>query len=210
MSARKRRRFEPAGNGGGRSLFLIEKWTALSNYSNRHRMGFIEPKRVVLKDGREALVRTGEERDADQLIENGKHFIANGEGQVLVPDELNRTHDEEIKWIQDLRAKSTNLLFVAEVDSRLVGHLDFNGGTRKRLQHTGRFGMAIREEFRSRGVGKALGVTEKINLQVLANNGRAIALYESLGFVETGRRRKEIKLENEAYLDDVSMELQLY
>lgn len=172
----------------------------------------------MLKDGTKLTVRVGEDRDADQLIENANHFIEHGEGQVLVPGELKLTHEDEIKWIRNHRDKPTNLLLVAEVEGKLVGHIDFYGASRKRLLHTGHFGLGIREEYRSRGVGKALlskliswakgnGVIEKINLQVIANNARGIALYESLGFLESGRKRREIKLEDGSYVDDVSMEL---
>jgi RimJ/RimL family protein N-acetyltransferase len=183
-------------------------------------MALIEPKTYHLKNGTSFTVRVGEQADATQLIENGKHFVENGDGQVLVPGELNPSLEDEYKWIENHRSKSNNLLLVAEIHGRLLGHIDFYGANRKRLQHTGHFGMGVRQEYRSQGVGRALlsrmiewaqahPVIEKINLQVVGDNTKAIALYQSLGFIEDGRKRNEIRLENGTAIDDVSMGLTL-
>lgn len=183
-------------------------------------MAIIEPKMFLLKDGAELAVRVGELRDAPQLLENGKHFILDGDGQVLVPGELNPTPEEEIKWVENHRNKATNLLIVAELNGNLVGHLDFYGNSRQRIRHTGHFGMGVRAEHRGKGIGKALLTRlidwakgapelEKINLDVLSNNARAIALYRSLGFEECGKQRNEIKLTDRQYLDNIKMELLL-
>jgi RimJ/RimL family protein N-acetyltransferase len=44
-----------------------------------------------------------------------------------------------------------------------------------------------------------------VSLAVLATNERAIAVYKKLGFVEEGRRIKEIKIGPSQYIDDVLM-----
>jgi RimJ/RimL family protein N-acetyltransferase len=46
---------------------------------------------------------------------------------------------------------------------------------------------------------------EKIGMAVFANNERAIRLYRKLGFVEEGRRPREMKLGPGWYVDDVLM-----
>lgn len=183
-------------------------------------MALIDSKTYRLKDGAELIVRVGETRDAESILKNGQSFIEDGEGQVMVPGEFNLSLDEEIKWVENHRQKPTHLLLVAELDGQLVGHIDFYGGSRKRLQHTGHFGMGISLPFRGRGIGKALlsrliewaesnPQLEKINLNVLSSNARAIVLYQSLGFVEVGRRKNEFKLSPGNYVDDVAMELML-
>jgi RimJ/RimL family protein N-acetyltransferase len=48
---------------------------------------------------------------------------------------------------------------------------------------------------------------EKFELQVRSSNTRAINLYESLGFVEEGRKTKRLKYGPNEYLDDVYMAL---
>ena len=46
---------------------------------------------------------------------------------------------------------------------------------------------------------------EKVSLGVLSTNYRAIALYKSMGFVEEGRKIKEIKINENEYVDDILM-----
>jgi len=177
-------------------------------------MATIEPKEYILKNGTKIIVRPGVQDDADQLIMNANHFIENGEGQVLIPGELNLSLEDEYRWIENHRNQPTNILLVAEQNGNLLGHIDFYGSPRKRLQHTGHFGMGVRKECHGLGVGRALlsrliewaqlnPVIEKINLQVIGNNSKAISLYRSLGFVEDGRKHREIKLEDGTYIDDV-------
>ena len=46
---------------------------------------------------------------------------------------------------------------------------------------------------------------EKIGLTVHANNENAIRLYRKFGFIEEGRRSKELKLGPDIYVDDILM-----
>ena len=72
------------------------------------------------------------------------------------------------------------------------------------------------KEWRGRGVGAALleallewaaasPIIERVCLEVFATNDRAIRLYEKLGFVEEGRRQRDIKLGPGRYVDTVAM-----
>ncbi|MBN8505028.1 MAG: GNAT family N-acetyltransferase [Burkholderiales bacterium] len=69
------------------------------------------------------------------------------------------------------------------------------------LRHRAQFGMGVRREWRGRGLGQRLGEAviaaahaqgdiTRIDLEVRADNGPAIRLYERLGFVLEGRRAK--------------------
>lgn len=48
-------------------------------------------------------------------------------------------------------------------------------------------------------------VIEKIGLGVFSNNAGAINLYKKLGFVEEGRRVREIKIGTDDYVDSILM-----
>lgn len=78
--------------------------------------------------------------------------------------------------------------------------------------------MGILKEWRSQGIGSALleGLIgwaksapqiEKIGLQVLANNERAIGLYKKFGFQQEGYSPKEVKIGPNEYLDYLHMGL---
>jgi putative acetyltransferase len=76
-------------------------------------------------------------------------------------------------------------------------------------------GLAVLPEWQGRGVGRKLLATAidwadnwaqvlRIELYVHADNDRARALYESLGFVQEGRH-KAYSLKNGRYVDTFSM-----
>jgi putative acetyltransferase len=83
----------------------------------------------------------------------------------------------------------------------------------------GEIGMAVARDWRGRGVGTALlagaidwareqGV-HKLSLSVFAHNAAGIALYRKLGFVEEGRRVKQIRRSSGELWDVIDMGLLL-
>ncbi len=93
-------------------------------------------------------------------------------------------------------------VFVAEVEGRVVGMAGLHVAAGRR-RHAGGIGIAVHDDFHGRGIGRALmealldvadnylGLV-RVELEVMADNDRAIKLYESLGFQTEGRKRKDI------------------
>ena len=83
----------------------------------------------------------------------------------------------------------------------------------------GEIGMAVAHEWRGRGVGSALLTTaiqwarerglHKLSLDVFAHNASAIALYRKFGFVEEGRRARQIRRASGEVWDSIQMGLLL-
>lgn len=46
--------------------------------------------------------------------------------------------------------------FIAEVDGKLVGKIDFKNGDNEKISHQGAFAMIILPEYRNYGIGRAL------------------------------------------------------
>ncbi len=100
----------------------------------------------------------------------------------------------------------------------VVGWCDIERRGREGFGHGGRLGIGMLPEARGRGLGRRLMTDaiqaarrqglERIELEVFASNSRAIALYESLGFVREGVKRRVRKLDGR-YDDDVLMALLL-
>ena len=74
----------------------------------------------------------------------------------------------------------------------------------------------LQKDNRNMGIGKLLineilswaaqhPVIEKVSLRTFSTNSRAIELYRKLGFVEEGRKVKELKFGDDEYVDDVLM-----
>ncbi|MFJ1650999.1 GNAT family N-acetyltransferase [Streptomyces sp. NPDC088337] len=105
---------------------------------------------------------------------------------------------------------------VAELDGRLVGYIRLGFPTELASNaHVRQIrGLAVAEEARGSGVGRALlraAVEEtrrrgarRITLRVLGHNTPARKLYESEGFVVEGVQPEEFHLDG-AYVDDVFM-----
>lgn len=94
---------------------------------------------------------------------------------------------------------------------------------RHAIRHVAHIGLSVHPEFQRLGLGRALmdalldwatlgpgaqppdPPISRIDLFVLADNTRAIALYESLGFTVEGRRRRMIRRPDGGFVDDLLM-----
>ena len=106
--------------------------------------------------------------------------------------------------------------FVALDGERVVGWCDISPSRRQGFAHCGELGMGVRKGFRRLGIGTRLiertiadakekGL-ERIELEVYASNRAAIVLYEKMGFVVEGVKRRARKLDG-VYDDLVGMAL---
>ena len=179
-------------------------------------MSQIVPFDHVLKDNRRIAIRCAQESDAAAHLQCLELCMQDGEGLISLPDERKRTEEEHRQSIKQFSEAPCNLLLLAHYQGMIVGNLDFKINQRRRLAHTGDFGMAILKEWRGLGVGSILLDTlihwaesnpaiEKLNLRVLRSNNRAIAMYKKFGFVEEGRCVREIRYEDGTYADELLM-----
>lgn len=118
------------------------------------------------------------------------------------------TRAQERAFIASRLGQPNSALLVAEMDGRIVGLIDFVGGTLEEEAHAGTFGLSVDRELRDAGIGTALieallewapqhGVT-RVQAWAWMNNPRAIALYERLGFEREGLCRSAVMVDGEA------------
>ncbi len=181
-------------------------------------MGRIEPREFVLEDGRKGIIRNCEETDREKVwkqissvLKEAKYTVRTGsDDEAVLTQEKGK---EKIRKFIDDKGK---LFVVAEINGQIVGSADLYNGEHKRIQHVSTVGITVLKNFRRLGVGKELMETvikwasdhliiEKIALGVFSNNAAAIGLYKKLGFVEEGRKTKEIKIGPDDYLDSILM-----
>ncbi|WDV44585.1 GNAT family protein [Clostridiaceae bacterium M8S5] len=171
-----------------------------------------------LKNGSELIIRNATLEDAKELIE----LLNKGGGQT---DFLPFGKDEyslSVKELQNMLerfSKRDNLLYiVAEINSKIIGMLNFRSNNSKKTKHVGELGIMIDKESWGLSIGthlinylivwaKANGIT-KINLRVREDNARGIRLYKKMGFVEEGILTKE-NFSNGKYYSCVFMGLDL-
>lgn len=164
----------------------------------------------------QVTIRFAQPGDAEAMLQVQRAVLAEEQFLMTTLDDFNQTVEGQRKWIQTKRGNERETIIIAEVNTTLVGWLVFQSPDRKRLAHTGSFGMMVAKEHRRRGVGKQLltelltwakqnPLIEKVSLGVFSTNTAAISLYKKMGFVEEGRKVKEIKMSHSNYIDDVLM-----
>ena len=118
------------------------------------------------------------------------------------------TDAEERAFIEGLCPRSA--MFVAEVAEQIVGIqvIEPDGLARytDAMRHVATIGTWIDMNFRGRKIGRALAEAsfrfarlknfEKIAIQVLADNTRALRFYGTLGFEKIGVAKKHVKFED--------------
>ncbi|BCB03663.1 GNAT family N-acetyltransferase [Bacillus sp. KH172YL63] len=161
-------------------------------------------------------IREVKREDAQAILHIHREVLSENNYFISVLEEFGRTDEEQIDWVQGILANERETLLVAEMNNRIVGWLVFKSQERRRLMHTGSFGVMIQRDFRGRGIGRELimelldwaeknPLLEKISLGVFSTNERAISLYKQLGFQEEGRKVKEFKFGENEYVDDILM-----
>ena len=163
-----------------------------------------------------ATIRSAVINDAARMLEIQKTVITEDQFLMTTFDEFTQTLEGQKAWIQEKLTNEYETILVAEADNKVVGWLVFRSPARKRIAHTGNFGMMIDIQYRGQGIGKKLlkellqwakenPFIEKVCLGVFSTNENAIALYKKMGFIEEGRKINEIKLRDNEYVDDVLM-----
>lgn len=155
-------------------------------------------------------IRPAKPEDAAAVTEIRRQPTVLEYNNLLPTDRGERDRD----WLAKLGAD--NHVLVAEVDGRVVGFakMDVFGG---RQRHVGTVSLNVHDDFQARGIGRALLgrllelafdylALTRVQLEVWADNARAIRLYESLGFEREGRRRNAVLRRGE-YVDVLIMGL---
>jgi len=114
--------------------------------------------------------------------------------------------------------KGEQVNVVAESGGKMIGNSEVSRGKVSDEFHHGKLGIAILREYRDLGIGLEMVKTlvdesrrvglKTIELEVFANNPKAIHVYENAGFKQVGRIPKKI-FRGERFTDIVVMSIEL-
>ena len=176
-----------------------------------------EIRRLRLRDGRTLLLRPPRREDASAMGAFTEALVADGRGMVLTAEEARRSPKEVADSLGEFPGEADNLMRLAVTDDgQIAGCVDITRPARRLIRHNGLLGMGVHPAWQGVGLGRTLieaalawapgaGVT-RVELYVLADNARAVALYESVGFRHAYRRRDFLRRLNGERVDDLVME----
>lgn len=176
-------------------------------------------KQLILKDGDIVTIRKGKKSDAEAVlkyintISKESDYLTFGEGEFDI------TIEQEEYFIDNISKQKNALFIIAEIEGMVIANLNFSGGSRSRIIHTGEFGVSVLKDYWGQGIGTELikfliewgqqsKVIRKINLRVRSDNFSAINIYKKLGFKEEGIITREFLIKNKSY-DSICMGLNI-
>ena len=178
----------------------------------------MEPREFTLKNGKKITIRQAELNDAEALLRYVEEIFKDDKFLLTTRREIaeDLTVEKQRERIEKYLNKSGMIILIAEVDGVIAGASGVDNDSKKRRRHVGKVGMSVLKEYRGIGCGTALlqsiikwakedKIIEKLGLEVFASNAGAIGLYKKLGFREQGRALRELKINEDEYVDMILM-----
>ena len=177
-------------------------------------------KTVLLTGGTELLVRNAVASDACALRDVMQRTHAETDYLLSSPDEQSVDDEQEARSLVETECSDNEVELVAVVDGKIVGSAGVAAvGGRRKVVHRARFGISVLKEHWGMGIGRVLTDTcidcarragyTQLELEVVADNERAVSLYRRAGFEEYGRNPRGYRSATVGYQELVHMRLEL-
>lgn len=166
----------------------------------------------------DVILREARPNDAGNIIQFLKQVSK--ETPYLLSKTNDLTIEEEREYIEISNQRLNSLLFIAEVNDRLVGVASVTASQHEQLDHVGEIGISILKDYWGFGLGKELmheiirwaeqsTIIRRLELTVQERNQRAIHLYEAVGFKTEATMPRGIKIDSGELLDVRLMSLMI-
>ena len=151
-----------------------------------------------LADGRSLRIRNAEETDAKNVCGLFVRTHEQTDYLLAYPEENSFTVEQEEAFLQRLLESDREVMLLSEVDGVLCGCASVCAvGAKYKIRHRAEFGISVDKSFWGLGIGTKLTQTavacaqqagyRQLELDVVADNDRALRMYEHAGFQKFGR-----------------------
>lgn len=175
-----------------------------------------EEKKITLKDGRTAILKSPCVEDAQKMLNYIKTSCAETDFLMRYPEEWDMTVDGEAAWIECVRSSGNILVITCYVDGEVAGNCEISFKSGMKISHRAGIGIALLRDYWNLGIGSAMfceiinaakirGI-EIMELKYLEGNERGKALYEKFGFQTVCIRPRAVKLKNGDYKSEIFMQ----
>ena len=180
-------------------------------------------RRFTATNGKNVTLRALTWEDLDNCVVFVNDLVGEKktEPNLGVQVDTKQSREEEADWLanQLIGIESGKIVsVVADVGGRIVGNSSVTRGSYRDTRCHGGLGIAVSRKFRDVGIGVEMmrilvkesrrAGLKTIELEVFANNPRAIHVYEKTGFKRTGRIPKKMFREGK-FIDSIVMTREL-
>ena len=164
-----------------------------------------EERTIVLKDGREAILRSPGAADAQEMLQYIRQMCGETEFVGRYPEEVTETLQDEEKLLEETAASSRSIQVSVFRDGKIIGNASISPcSERLKIRHRADFGIAVLRSWWGLGIGKIL--TEEclraaaqmgytlVELSMLEENRAGEKLYRACGFEAFGRLENAVQL----------------
>ena len=180
-----------------------------------------EDKKIILKDGKTAVLKTPSIEDAEKMLNYIKQSCGETDFLARYPEEWDgMTVESEERWVNNIRNSQNTLAIACYINDEIAGNceISFRGGIK--TSHRATVAIAILKEYWNLGIGSAMfkelilaaenrTEIQIIELEFIEGNDLAKALYEKYGFKIVGERPNAFKLKDGRLLKEYFMQKDL-
>ena len=165
-----------------------------------------DEKKITLKDGRTAILKSPCVEDAEKML----NFIkkSRGETDILAryPEECSIDVEQEEAWVKRMLDSPDILTMTCYVDNEVAGNCELRFKSGIKTSHRAEVAIAILREYWNLGIGSSMFSelisearkwgAEIMELEFMEGNERAKRLYEKFGFRVVSEKPNAYKLKD--------------
>lgn len=175
-----------------------------------------EEKKIILKNGKTAILKSPCVNDAEKMLNYIKKACDETDFLMRYPEEWDINVEQEEAWVNRLRLSPDTLGITCYVDDEVAGNCEISFRSGMKTSHRAAIAIAILREYWNLGIGSAMfeeliaaaqkRETKLMELEFIEGNERAKHLYEKFGFRVVSERPNVIKLKDGTYLKEFYMQ----
>lgn len=154
--------------------------------------------KVVLKNGQDCIIRNAVYEDGPAMSE--LFVVTHSESDYLrsYPDEHKFDAKSESEYLRKVAESDNEVMLLAVINDNIVATASVSAvGNKYKVRHRAEFGVDVVKAYWGLGIGKKImnacvqcaknAGYKQLELEVVADNERAVNMYKNIGFVEYGR-----------------------
>ena len=165
-------------------------------------------------------MRNATQSDGQLVLDNFNLTHTETDYLLTYPNENNYDAARESQFLKEKADSENEIEIIAVVDGGVTGTAGIEAvGMKYKVRHRAELGISVLKAFWGLGIGRALMTSciecakaagySQLELKVVAENARALSMYEKAGFVEYGRNPKGFNSRMTGFQEVVYMRLEL-